>query len=180
MPTSNQLISSYKMPKSQLRSSHIKYSFGAILIETAIVIPFLLLVTVGVINIGSIIWQIQAIMEGARVGSRKAANLTNDSVSCVTIQNEAKQVYNQYVLDYGKSMGITLSSSWAPPQACFKNATYNGYTRTLIKVSVSTQPTNNCVLCMMNLLSYIPINISRSFVLEWGCSQPENAEICAL
>ena len=148
---------------------------GAILVELSLVIPLLLLITVGVVNIASIIWQTQVVMEGMNTAVRKATNLSNDYLPCLTIENEAVQVFNTYRSAYGNRMGVNLTSSWSDPAVCIHTKVYDGYARTLIKISMNTMPVDNCVLCMGRMMSYMPITLTKQFALEWVCTGPATA-----
>ena len=110
------------------------------------------------------------INEATKVAARRAVNLSNDGVACSEVETAARNVFQTYASDYGRSMGVTLSTAWNAPDVCLTNATYDGYTRTLLRIRVTNQSTPNCVLCMMNFLRYIPISIDRSFALEWACT----------
>ena len=146
---------------------------GAILVELSLVIPMLLLITVGVVNIASIIWQTQVVMEGMNTAVRKATNLSNDYLPCLTIENEAVQVFNTYRSTYGNRMGVNLPLVASDaPQYAFIPRVYDGYARTLIKISMNTMPVDNCVLCMGRMMSYMPITLTKQFALEWVCTDP--------
>lgn len=143
---------------------------GAVLVELAIILPLLILFLVGVVNIASILWQLQVVSEAMTSGARKAANLSNDYVACSEVENEAVRAFNAYVTANGRKMGVLLSSAWVEPNVCIQQGTYDGYVRSLVSVQVQTAAADNCILCMGRYLSFIPAHLKRSFALEWTCT----------
>ncbi|HSF17900.1 MAG TPA: TadE family protein [Vicinamibacteria bacterium] len=92
--------------KRVLRKS--RESRGAVLIEMAIMLPFMTLLFLGVVDMGLVIWEHQIVQNAARAGARFSAlprNWINPSNPGVTVDDIRQRVVD-YLLEEGISVNM--------------------------------------------------------------------------
>lgn len=145
---------------------------GNALVEFALCLPFFMIVTAGLMNLGSILWQIQAVSDAARYGARTSAHMTNfDSTTmpCSLLATRAQSDSSSYM-----SSAKTNSRGWWDNASGTTNAAVWGSTgqpdhMVVPYVSVTmTSGTNsdNCVLCFENVVRRMQLALSSSFAIE--------------
>jgi hypothetical protein len=155
-------------------------SSGAVLVELALVIPVLFFIVVGVINLASIIWQIQVVYEGTKFAARKSADysLAPWPLTCHDIVEQTKSNFTSYITSYGRSMGVQMDTAWSSPTACVRESIWDTYPSQhgQIRITVNNAGASpaNCILCAFDLLSYINVTVNRTFGLELGCTSPNS------
>lgn len=117
---------------------------GAALIELLIVIPLLLILTAGMVNIGFVLWQTQLLFDAARFGAREGvfyaeANPTNCE-NADTIAQSAAERYIEESLGQGASRWRVQASveEWRP----------SGPRVRVVQVEVSVSGDRNCLFCI--------------------------------
>ena len=147
-----------------LRSSHTaRGCSGNAAVELAILLPFLILVNVGLVNLGTMLGRMQLLSDAARSGARYGAALSYAGVSgpasCGDVAQKAQDSARRY-LDNAHVQG---------DQFQIDSAVVAG-TPKLIKVSVKNKDAKNCLLCVAGFPERYGVNTSAVFPLENDCS----------
>ena len=152
---------------------------GAVAIEFAITLPLLCLFLSGVINLGSMLWQLQQFSDAARHGARIAANRSNDLVAPTCLNLCAMAIARS--TDYINLNSLDPSGFWDDPSSCIVSASSSGpttFTGDYIKVRIKTPGPQNCVFCYGNLLNYISISLESLFLIEGRCTGATTGGAC--
>ena len=145
---------------------------GAALVEAAIVLPLLLLITAGLFNFASAFWQVQVLSEAIRHGARVAATHSNEGLYCSTVIAHAKNSVDEYIEEYSNANNQhTLKKWWNSSFVCFNEKQWDSvYSEKFITVSMTTNNQDNCIFCYANFYDKIGLSLSSSFKLEWPCA----------
>ncbi len=149
---------------------------GNALVEFALILPVFVLMTAGLMNLGSILWQLAAVADAIRYGARTSANSSNYDgplASCATLAARAAGSTSSYV-----ASAKTNSRGWWSPAAAGTSVAVWGSPGSpdfiqvpYVSVSMNTGATDNCVFCFENVLRRMQVDLSASFAIESGaCS----------
>jgi Flp pilus assembly protein TadG len=156
-----------------------KNQVGAAFVETVIILPVLLILTVGLINIGSLLWQITIASDAVRHGARAAARSSMESrmQPCTDIINQANQSTQDYMLNTLKiPQHVWEFGPWpsgnpgaqtceiTPPEATVNTAI-------LVRQKIQMKDTVNgtCLFCFGGIVQKILPAASISFLLPGAC-----------
>jgi hypothetical protein len=142
-------------------------SRGAALIEFAIVLPFILLMTAGMINVGSALWQFQQFTDAARYAARTTSHRSGHGITdCNLLIVRAEISAQQYV----NNANINRFNWWALPVATIIVGDYDTFSIQFIDVQFDTQGDSNCIFCFQGFLKYIDLQVRGTFPLEKPCA----------
>ena len=145
---------------------------GNALVEFALCLPFFMIVTAGLMNLGSILWQIQAVSDAARYGARTSAHSTNfdsSSMPCSVLASRAQSDTSAYM-----ASARTNSRGWWDNASGTTNAAvwgvYGDADHMVVPfVSVtmtSGASSDNCVMCFENIVRRMQLALSSTFAIE--------------
>lgn len=164
----------YRSPKAYSYNSN-RHN-GAALIEFAIVLPFLILVFAGLVEIGSFINQILEVSTAVRHGARSGVLFGKDLLpggnpqSCEYIKQKAwteglsdllsnlPSPKNRWIIENTDVSIITSSDMSVNPSV------------SLIRVKGKAIGTRNCVFCYSNFLAQMLPEVAVVFMLEQPCA----------
>lgn len=135
--------------------------------------------TAGLMNLGSMLWQLSAVSDAIRYGARTSANSSNfdgTTVSCSTLASRAASNADAYVSSakinrdgwWTDSTGTTAAGTWGT--ATWGVSGNPDYVQVpFVSVTMNTDPAkDNCMLCFANVLRHIQVGLSTSFAIESG------------
>ncbi len=139
---------------------------GVAITEFAISAPLIILLLVGLINLGSMLWQVHVFSDAAREGARVAANRSNFDNACANLVTDAGSATAEYM----NNAGSNYTASWEMVDVQLANATWDGLSMDFVRVSTKTNSSDNCLLCFDGILTYIDVELWSSFALEKPCT----------
>jgi hypothetical protein len=162
---------------------------GAALVETVIVIGVLFILVIGLINIGSILWQITSASDGLRHGTRIAAQTTinNQMLPCTDLKIIADNATTEYVTSTLKiPQNVWEFASWdngvIGSDICeiIPSDPINSITILRQKLRIKDTPNGTCLFCAFGIANKILPTVSLAFSLPGGCCyMPAGATVCS-
>jgi Flp pilus assembly protein TadG len=147
-----------------------KFQRGNAIIEFLLCLPLLLLVVTGLLNLGSILWQVQLFTDAVRYGARFAATRSNFEDVCSTLTGNGQIETANYMR--AQAPGAAAASSWwtLPASQIRRDVSWDADVAVdFVDVTIETNGSDNCLLCINNILDYIPVNLRGTFVVEDPC-----------
>ncbi len=150
---------------------------GTSMLEFAIVLPLLILLIGGVVQLGMAYHQLQVLHEALRQGARIAVD--NSPATCASLRTDAKRAARQYLQNNGLDPNYTpatvnsSSAPWTitPSTPSRTEGTGPGATTVrLIQMTGARNPAaQNCIFCPNRFLGRLLPSTRVSFALK-GCS----------
>lgn len=141
-------------------------SRGSAILETAIILPLVLLIIAGIMNFGSLEWQLQQVADSVRHGARVGANRSNVLMPCSQVVSESVMTATQCLA----SSKIGTLSWWGAPTGSVVSADWDGLNLKFVKVAASTNGSKSCLFCFSGLMDAITVSVESSFALEGNCT----------
>src|SRR5687768_14060911 len=142
------------MMRAQRRRRH-RDRRGSVIVEFALVVPFLFIVIFGIIDFSRAYSQLNAINAGLREGARFASVAREEDLATITAPVRAKVVQMASVFGYNSLDPNTVNVSLVP------NATATEY----VTVTVTSHPVPLPVLG--RFLGLSPFTLTRSVTYRW-------------
>ena len=138
------------------------YERGAVIIELALILPFLVILFVTIIDLGLLIREYQIVQNGAREGAR-FSSLPQNCISCrpadcqgqppgCKTQTEIQTEIENRVIDYMSQEGITITASAITINQCFPmSVTVGGSTVTVFASQVTVSYNRSLLISVVGI-----------------------------
>ena len=141
---------------------------GVSVIEFSFVLPLLLILTTGVVNLGSAIIQVQEFSGAVRHGARLAANQSNFETTCSTLQNSGTEATTSYVRG---GPGVYMADGWQDAEVRKLSVTWDGLEQEYFEISVGTRTEeDNCLFCYQGIIDRFQVDLNSLFAVEDECT----------
>lgn len=144
---------------------------GVALVEMAICLPFILLCIAGLVNLASILFQLQVVADAARHGARVTAHLSNFQDSCFTLELTSSLETERFLQQYALQSSHFLASMWGVPQVTRASKSWDGVAADTISVRLDSTGAT-CLFCLDGLLGSLSLSSGSTFVMERTCTAP--------
>ena len=148
---------------------------GVALLEFAVMLPVLMILVAGLINVGYLMWTIQVHTDAVRYGARWAGTRSNVNNDCSTLIDEGEQKAKDYIDDNNANRFGWWND---PPEFRVCKDSYDGDVECFFEGVVETITATNCLFCYENILTYVDMHIRARFPSESWCDTCATAPAC--